>query len=597
LIGAIADISERRAAELALEHSRTRLQLVNAIAAEITAGEPIDFVLSHAVAALSREFPDLRIGYGTLEGSVVQVRYARQPRGMPTLEGVQVDLSGAPMYLERLRHGNTLCAGDVGAEPILSPLVPMLPGAAAVLDVPLRHSDELVGLLHADASQPRGWTSHERETLAEVAEALQVALRAARTERNRRRAELALRDSEARFRGLTEMSSDWYWEQDDAFRFTQLSAGARRKGGFDPELHFGHTRWEVVPPPVEDPDWARHKAMLAAHQPFFDLILRPVNAHGEQRVLSVSGEPLFDAGGAFRGYRGVTQDITERVRAEEELRRHRDNLQQMVEARTRELILAKEAAEAASRAKSEFLANMSHELRTPMHAILSFARLGLEKLAAGQAQPDKLQQYLGRIDASGERLLSLLNDLLDLSKLESGKMRYEMRDADVAAVANGAIDECAGLARAKVLAVRTRAHCANTRAWCDPHRIGQVVRNLLSNAIKFSPQGAGIDIVFEDAVEQGRSVLRVTVRDQGMGIPTHELKAVFDKFVQSSKTNSGAGGTGLGLSICQEIIDGHGGRIWAGNNADGGAFICFVLPREAPQAQRGAQPYEQREVA
>jgi signal transduction histidine kinase len=284
---------------------------------------------------------------------------------------------------------------------------------------------------------------------------------------------------------------------------------------------------------------------------------------------------------------GAQIDITQLKQIEAELKRHRDHLQELVGERTRELVLAKEAAEAASRAKSEFLANMSHELRTPMHAILSFTRLGLEKARSPAPAIERIERHLTRVEQSGERLLALLNDLLDLSKLEAGKMRYEMMRVDLLAVAAGVIEECAVLARERGLAFALDARAADARAWCDPHRVAQVVRNLLSNAIKFSPEGGQVRIVCEDAPESG--ALALTVQDEGSGIPEDELEAIFDEFVQSSKTRSGAGGTGLGLSICRQIVHDHGGRIWAGNRAEGGASITFLLPREAPQAAPGGQ--------
>ena len=336
-----------------------------------------------------------------------------------------------------------------------------------------------------------------------------------------KQAQNAVRESEARFRQLASLSSDWYWEQDAQFRFTMLSAGAQRKGGFGIERHIGRTRWELWPGPADDPDWSRHRAILAQESPF-TLVYEPANDAGERKVVEVIGEPFWDERGALQGYRGVGRDITEAVLAREELRRHRDNLQLLVEERTYELTLAMEAAERANRAKSEFLANMSHELRTPMHAILSFARLGTER--AGSAPADKLQQYFTRVEQSGERLLTLLDDLLDLSKLEAGKMRYDMADADVSALVRGAVEEYAELVGARGLTVEIVA-AAGLQAWCDPARIGQVVRNLLSNAIKFSPQGGRIAVVLEDALHAGRAAVAMSVSDEGAGIPEGGARA------------------------------------------------------------------------
>ncbi|MBK8018930.1 MAG: HAMP domain-containing histidine kinase [Betaproteobacteria bacterium] len=232
---------------------------------------------------------------------------------------------------------------------------------------------------------------------------------------------------------------------------------------------------------------------------------------------------------------------------------------------------------------------MSHELRTPMHAILSFSKLGLDKMASGKAMPDKIEGYLSRIDQSGRRLLGLLNDLLDLAKLESGKMNYEFMQADLGTVINGVLLEMEMVFSKAGLVVEQDYRTKDLTAWCDPMRMGQVMRNLLSNALKFTPAGKKIRIrITEHALPAGRrsddtgvvNALAVQVIDQGIGIPSGELDEIFDKFVQSSKTKSGAGGTGLGLAITKEIISQHGGTIRAENSPEGGAVLTFTLRRD-----------------
>jgi len=278
--------------------------------------------------------------------------------------------------------------------------------------------------------------------------------------------------------------------------------------------------------------------------------------------------------------------------AEAELRRHRDNLQELVAERTRELREAMEAAETANLAKSEFLTKMSHELRTPMHAILSFARLGIEKLAHGRSEAHKLQQYFGRIDQSGERLLALLNDLLDLSKLESGCLEYQFGEHDLMGVVRTAMQEFSALAmRADVRLDLGSEAGESVRGWFDPIRLGQVLRNLLSNAIKFTPAGGRVRITLRagpaPADMQGGRALLLGVSDTGVGIPAEEREAIFEKFVQSSLTKSRAGGTGLGLAICREIVQAHGGRIWVESEAGSGSTFIVALPVEGgvPAAQ------------
>jgi signal transduction histidine kinase len=250
----------------------------------------------------------------------------------------------------------------------------------------------------------------------------------------------------------------------------------------------------------------------------------------------------------------LTKEITERKRAEIDLQQ------------------AKEAAETANRIKSEFLANMSHELRTPLHGILSFAGFGMKK--ATIVEPEKLRDYFVKIDQSGRVLLALLNDLLDLTKLEAGRMSMERQPVDLDVRLARVVDEFSSLTSERRLRVRYVTPACKTEVCLDPTRVMQVVRNLLGNAVKFSPPGGTTEV----GIRRGERSVVVFVRDQGMGIPEDELETVFDKFIQSSKTKTGAGGTGLGLAICREIITAHQGRIWAENVPEGGALFSFELP-------------------
>jgi signal transduction histidine kinase len=284
--------------------------------------------------------------------------------------------------------------------------------------------------------------------------------------------------------------------------------------------------------------------------------------------------------------------VTESKRAEMELRQHRDHLQELVEARTRELRQAVDAAERASRAKSEFLANMSHELRTPMHAVLSFAELGIQKAAAGEADPQRLEQYFTRIHQSGTRLLALLNDLLDLAKLEAGPLHYELALHDPAALANAAIQELQPLAAAGQVTLQLQVLTPLPRIQCDAMRIGQVLRNLVGNGIKFTPPGGHVWVELDLGEAHARgfphaAALLLRVLDDGVGVPDGEHESIFEKFTQSSRTRSKAGGTGLGLSICREIVHAHGGMMWAESRAGAGTCFVVALPLGA-QAGNGA---------
>ncbi len=239
-------------------------------------------------------------------------------------------------------------------------------------------------------------------------------------------------------------------------------------------------------------------------------------------------------------------------------------------------LLAQENAENSNRLKSEFLANMSHELRTPMHGILSFSEFGIKK--SETAEREKLLQYFIYIKTSGQRLLALLNDLLDLSKVEAGKLILNKQKADL----NTIIDTCnreqqQHLADSE-LSIQFDKRQTRLDANFDATRITQVVCNLLSNAIKFSSPNTVISISSD---KNDLNQLVFSINNHGTPIPANELESIFDPFIQSSKPPSDITGTGLGLAISREFIEAHGGKIWAEANKEEGATFKFFIPSTA----------------
>ena len=241
-----------------------------------------------------------------------------------------------------------------------------------------------------------------------------------------------------------------------------------------------------------------------------------------------------------------------------------------------ELIRAKETAENANHAKNEFLSNIGHELRTPMHGILSYSQFGIKRI--DKVPKNKLLEYFSEIEDSGQRLMILLTDLLDLAKLEAGKMSYIIKKNDMGALIYTIISELSPMSQKKRIQVSGPLLLDIRELPFDQIRIAQVLRNLFSNAISFSKPDNKIWFEINEVEEEGVLYLQVTVADQGPGIPEEEQDTIFDKFIQSSKTKTGAGGTGLGLAICKQIVEYHDGRIWAENNPEGGALFCFTLP-------------------
>jgi len=309
---------------------------------------------------------------------------------------------------------------------------------------------------------------------------------------------------------------------------------------------------------------------------------------GSQHIISTKRALFKDPLTGDKILVGVMRDITELKRVEEELRKHQEQLEDLVGQRTAELETAKEKAETATRSKSEFLANMSHEIRTPMNAII-----GLSELALKGGSASKHYDYFKKISGAGKLLLGIINDILDFSKIEAEKLTLESVDFSLDEIINNVADIISDTALAKGIEVTVSV---NKNVPCsligDPLRLGQILINLANNAVKFTDKGKISITVEESEVRSQESgvrsqkptadsrqpvILKFSVSDTGIGINPEQLSNLFNPFTQAdSSTTRKYGGTGLGLSICKRLAEMMGGKIWVESEAGKGSSFYFT---------------------
>ena len=499
-----------------------------------------------------------------------------------------------------------------------------------------------------------------------------------------KRAEDALRESEARLRDLATSASDWFWEMDENLRFFYFSDRFSEVTGVAEEQLLGKTRQETGIPNVDDETWRQHLQDLEAHRPFRDFVHPRSNEDGEILWLSINGTPIFDDNGAFRGYRGTGSDITQQKRVEYLLRESEQRFKAIMdhvpaalflkdtEARyllinrqfqewfgvdpvtvigknaydlypkeradryaqgdrkiladwqvsTDEVVIpgpkggeknytltkfpifndgepvgfggvmidvteraqadkalrkSENRAEMANRAKSEFLANMSHELRTPLNAIIGFSEI----IKSGMLGPDSSEknlEYANDIFESGQHLLDLINDILDISKIELGS--EEPNDVDI--VVPQLIDSV-------LVLMRERARGADIRIQCnfpgdlpmlraDERKLKQILINLMSNGIKFTHAGGQVTL---DARSHPEAGYEFVVSDTGIGIAPEDIAKALQPFGQiDSDLSRKFSGTGLGLPLATELAEMHGGSLEIDSEPDVGTTITVRFPAE-----------------
>lgn len=367
-------------------------------------------------------------------------------------------------------------------------------------------------------------------------------------------------------------------------------------GYSDPNEIVGKTDYETASATTAEVYRADDRRVMETGETRINYEEPQMKPDGTQGWLTTSKVPLRDQAGRVIGVLGTYEDISVRKQAEEVLRRDRDHLEELVSARTAELIVAKERAEVANEAKSAFLAKVSHDLRTPLNAILGYAQIFQRRNLGGE-----VLNGLKTIQQSGEHLLTLINDILNLSKIEAGKMELCPTLIQFPAF----LEDVAGIIRSRAEG-RSLAFVFETPTplpagvEADQTRLRQVLLNLLDNAVKFTDAGGIVLRVSRmNAGESGirqqldtQAWLRFEVEDTGIGIAADQLEHIFLPFQQAGETTRRTEGTGLGLAISRQLVQLMGGRLQVSSEPGRGSRFCFeiALPTKAVVAEANRFP-------
>jgi len=574
----------RQSAEEQLAQRTRELLLNNQILKRITQGGSLQEILNDLALDVEALHPGMLCSILLVDDDGKRLRHGAAP-SLPdaycrAIDGVVfgdgIGSCGTAAY-----RGERVIVEDIGQHPYWVDFrdLAQLAGVQSCWSQPFKNREgRVLGTFAIYHRQPTSPSANEIALIEDYASLAELAVERAQTE-------AALEKSRELYRLIAENSNDVIWLMDlPVLRFSYVSPSVLRMRGWTPEEVMAQPVAAATTPETERlinarlkeslerlaaGDLSRRFALTEVDQPCKD---------GSIIHTEVVTTILLDEAGQPRQILGISRDVTERRRNEAELEQHRHHLEEMVDERTAALLLAKDAAEAANRAKSTFLANMSHELRTPMNAIM-----GMTDLALRRATDDSQKLQLAKVVQASRHLLGVINDILDLSKIEAERLTLENIPFRLSEV----VDTLSGMVNQRVVEknlafdVKIAPELVNHTFQGDPLRLGQILLNLTGNAIKFTAEGSISLMVFPAEMADATALLRFEVRDSGIGIAPGDQARLFTAFEQADgSTTRQYGGSGLGLAISRRLAEMMGGQIGVESTPGQGSTFWFTVRLE-----------------
>ncbi len=578
----IRDLTERKRAEAQILHLNQLYATLSQINQAI--------VHNHDSETLYKEICRVAIAHGKFamcwiglinpqDNTVRPVEFAGNEQGYLknlTIKYLDEELGRGPTGTA-VREGRCVISEDIAADPHMAPwrASALQHGFKSSAAVPFRRQGQIIGALMVYSAEVHGFDPADEKLLDEIGIDISFALDAYAAEAAHRQMEQAIAATRDRLNRILDGITDAFIALDRNWQITYINPEAARIAKKPPEALAGKTHWELWPEPLN----------TAVERQYRKAMIERVTVHFEHSYSATGQSDLWLDVCAYPNEDGLAiylRDITLQRRAqialrerEEQLRRLNAELEQRVTQRTVELNAALLKAQDADRLKSAFLATMSHELRTPLNSIIGFTGVLAQGLA-GPLNPEQTKQ-LGMVRQSSQHLLHLINDILDLSKIEAGQLEVKRSVCDLHGIVEEVLKLNLPAAQKKGLTLQCSFESSVGAVFSDRRRVEQILLNLVSNAVKFTETG---EVTIECSA--AGDWVKISVRDTGIGIKPEDLEHLFLPFRQiETGLDRRHEGTGLGLSICKHLVNLLGGEISAQSEPGKGSVFAFTLPAHA----------------